>query len=55
MDAAMKIGELKLKALKISEGYMAPEMAAYLQVRQGDHRLVILLAFSIGHAAAIIE
>ena len=54
MDATTKIGELKLKGLKISEGYMAPEMATYLQVRQGDHRRIILLAFLIGHAAAII-
>ena len=38
MDAATKIGELKLKGLKISEGYMAPEMATYSQVRQSDHR-----------------
>ena len=38
MDASTKIGELKLKGLKISEAYMAPEMAIYLQVRQSDHR-----------------
>ena len=32
MDAATKMGELKPKKLKISEGYMAPEMAVYTQV-----------------------
>ena len=32
MDASTKMGELKPKKLKISEGYMAPETAVYMQV-----------------------
>ena len=33
MDAAIKFDEPKPEKLKISEGYMAPEMAVYTQVR----------------------
>ena len=53
MDAATKLGKLKLKGLKISEGYMAPEMATYLQVCWSDYQRFIMLALSIGHGAII--